>query len=69
MDAMVFEYKKWDEFCKRLHNTGMKSIPACEVTETTGKYIVLKHDVETDVSRAFELAKLPRQKDLMGESK
>jgi len=55
---MVFEYKKWDEFCKNLHDNSLISIPACEVKETVGKYIVLKHDVETDVPRALELAKI-----------
>lgn len=56
--AMVFEYKKWDEFCKKLQNAGLLSIPSCEVKESIGKYIVLKHDVETDVPRALELAKI-----------
>lgn len=58
MNAMVFEYKKWDEFCKRLHEAGLTSIPACDVGESKGRYIVLKHDVETDVPRAVELAKI-----------
>lgn len=55
---MIFEYKRWDDFCKKLHDNGFISIPACEVKKMVGKYIVLKHDVETDVSRAMELAKI-----------
>lgn len=58
MSVMVFEYKIWDEFCKKLHEAGLISIPACEVENNSRKYIVLKHDVETDVSRAVELAKI-----------
>lgn len=53
---MVFEYKKWDEFCKKLCDAGIIGIPACKIQKE--KYLVLKHDVETDVSRALELAKI-----------
>lgn len=55
---MVFNYKKWDEFCRKLHGIGLISIPACEVTEQLKHYIVLKHDVETNVSRAVVLAEI-----------
>lgn len=61
MNAMVFEYKKWDEFCGKLRDAGLISIPACEVSETSNRYIILKHDVETDVPRAFELAKIEQK--------
>ena len=55
---MIFNYKEWDEFCKALYESGRISIPACEVDSSTHGYIVLKHDVETDVSRALELARI-----------
>lgn len=55
---MVFIYKKWDDFCKNLSDANRKSIPACEVESDLNEYIVLKHDVETDVTRALELAKI-----------
>ena len=55
---MIFNYKKWDEFCKDLYEAGRISIPACEVNSSKHGYIVLKHDVETDVSRALELASI-----------
>lgn len=55
---MIFVYKKWDSFCKALANKGIISIPACEVSRETESYTVLKHDVETDVLRAYELAKI-----------
>ena len=61
MSAMVFEYKRWDDFCKKLHDAGLISIPACEVRYNSAKYIVLKHDVETDVSRAIELARIEQK--------
>ena len=58
MKGMVFNYKKWDEFCKCLRDNNMVSIPACKVKNNEKRYIVLKHDVETNVSRALQLAKI-----------
>ena len=55
---MIFVYKKWDSFCRRLHEKGIHSIPACDVTKDTERYIVLKHDVETTVERALQMAKI-----------
>ncbi len=55
---MIFVYKKWDAFCKNLKEKGITSIPAKEVTEQTKNYLVLKHDVETDVSKAYKMAKI-----------
>ena len=53
---MIFEYKNWETFCRQLKDAGIISIPACEVKTSSGKFLVLKHDVETNVKRAFELA-------------
>ncbi len=58
---MIFVYKKWDEFCSVLTEKGFKSIPACEVKSDSGNYIVLKHDVETDVSHAHKIARIENQ--------
>lgn len=55
---MIFVYKKWDYFCRSLHENGIHSIPACEVEQDASPYLVLKHDVETDVPRALVLAKI-----------
>ena len=55
---MIFVYKKWDEFCKKLSENGIYSIPSKDVNKDTKGYIVLKHDVEDDVKRALELAKI-----------
>lgn len=53
---MIFVYKKWDDFCKKLHENGIHSVAAREVLDDIQKYLVLKHDVETDVARAYALA-------------
>ena len=58
---MIFVYKKWDAFCHALDQKGIRSLPAREVTADLGAYVVLKHDVETDVARAFEMAKIEQR--------
>ena len=57
---MIFVLKKWDRFCRKLSEKGMQSIPACEVTQAAGRYLVLKHDVETNVYRAFQMAQIEK---------
>lgn len=58
---MNFVYKHWDHFCRKLQEKGRYSIPACEVNADSGKYLVLKHDVETDVSHAFKIAEIEQR--------
>lgn len=53
---MIFTYNRWDEFCKNLAEKGLKSIPTKELTSAVSQYVVLKHDVETDVAKAYKLA-------------
>lgn len=55
---MIFVYKKWDEFCRKLSEHKIHSIPSCDVAQHAGAYLVLKHDVETDVSKALQMAKI-----------
>ena len=53
---MIFLYKKWELFCKKLKDNGRCSIPAKMVNAEYKDYLVLKHDVETDVTKAFQMA-------------
>ncbi len=55
---MFFLYKKWDWFCKTLSEYGIKSVSAKQLAETTERFLVLKHDVETDVAKAYRMAKI-----------
>ena len=55
---MIFTYKNWDKFCKTLSNKGVISVPAKQVFELNSKYLVLKHDVETNVKKAYKIAKI-----------
>lgn len=58
---MIFVFRKWERFCGDLREMGLQSIPACEVTKDAGSYLVLKHDVETDVARAFQMAQIEKK--------
>ena len=53
---MIFTYKIWEKFCKKLQENGISSISAKSVTAEQGQYLVLKHDVETNVPRAYAIA-------------
>ncbi len=57
---MVFTYSCWESFCKALHQRNVHSVTAKSLMEgeTAGEYIVLKHDVETGVENALEIARL-----------
>lgn len=55
---MIFIYQKWDDFCKKLQKKDIVSIPACEVTEGAESYLVLKHDIENTVLKAYKLAEI-----------
>ncbi len=60
---MIFTYKLWEEFCESLHREGQHSIPACRLmTERpAAAYLVLKHDVETNVAHALRMAEIEHQ--------
>lgn len=58
---MIFTYKVWSGFCRGLHSRGIHSIPAREVTAGTRQFLVLKHDVETDVRRAYDIARIEQR--------
>lgn len=53
---MIFVYSRWVSFCKKLAEKGMYSLPANQIVSSNKHYIVLKHDVETNVSHAYKMA-------------
>lgn len=55
---MIFTYKKWNELCEKLDANGLHSITARQVDSKLDRYIVLKHDVETDINKALDIAKI-----------
>lgn len=54
---MIFTYTHWKNFCESLKNKNIISVPACEVRENSD-FLVLKHDVETNVKKAYKMAKI-----------
>lgn len=60
---MIFVYTHWEKFCRELREKGIFSIPACDVAQgkAAQPYLVLKHDVETSVSRAYVMAKIEQK--------
>lgn len=55
---MIFVYNRWDAFCKALASKGLHSIPSKDIVPSETQFIVLKHDVETDVKKAYKLASI-----------
>lgn len=57
---MIFTYSVWEQFCKELSNKNIKSITAESLMDQKplGNYLVLKHDVETNVASAYNMAKI-----------
>lgn len=58
---MIFVLKKWDKFCKELQKKSIYSISAKDVTGINNAYLVLKHDVETDVPKALKMAQIEQK--------
>jgi hypothetical protein len=57
---MIFVYRQWDKFCRLLDSKNIHSITAAQVllNKYNNKYLVLKHDVETAVEKAYRIAKI-----------
>ena len=53
---MVFVYSTWSNFCRELQLLDIHSVPARDVTSALDHYLVLKHDVETNVRSAYTMA-------------
>lgn len=58
---MIFTYSKWEHFCEKLAEKGFQSLPAKDIDGENPKYIVLKHDVETDVAKALKMAAIEQK--------
>ncbi len=55
----MFVYKKWEAFCKMLSENKIHSITACDALKNKEKkFLILKHDVETNPQKALVMAKI-----------
>ena len=57
---MIFVYKQWDEFCRKLKDNGFASVSAATILKAKPDkpFLVLKHDVETNPSKALRFAQI-----------
>jgi len=57
---MIFVFSKWDFFCRNLAKKNILSVRISDILNHTSKqpFLVLKHDVETNVRNAFILASI-----------
>ena len=57
---MYFLFPKWREFCERLDGENIHSVTAKDVLSglIKEKYLILKHDIETNVERAYKMAQI-----------
>ncbi|WP_409252140.1 hypothetical protein V1502_18905 [Bacillus sp. SCS-153A] len=56
----MFVYKQWEYFCEKLSDNGINSVTAASVLKTKQEnpFLILKHDVETNPSKALKLAQI-----------
>ena len=53
----MFIYKEWDNFCDILRKNNILSVTAeNQHEEKSSKFLILKHDVETNVKKAYKLS-------------
>lgn len=57
---MIFTQKNWEKFCKKISDENLISIPLkeCFNKPITERIVCLKHDVETNVFKAFKIAEI-----------
>ena len=63
---MIFVFRKWRVFCKTLTDKGITSIPANALSYGQKSFLVLKHDVETNVKKAYIIAKIEKEQGHCG---
>jgi len=57
----MFLYKQWENFCRELDNNGFNSVTAASLINDNvdkGDFLVLKHDVENNPSKALKFAEI-----------
>lgn len=62
----MFYYKNWHRFCRWLADSGYRTCTAQQSLERDEPFVVLKHDVETNVPRALQLAQIEQKYGICG---
>ncbi len=55
---MTFLYREWEKFCRALAERGIRSTPIASIEKGKETFFVLKHDVETNVPKAYHMAQI-----------
>lgn len=64
----MFYYQNWELFCSWVNSVGIKNSTAQKslTSSSDDRFIVFKHDVETNVPRAFKLAEIENKYGICG---
>tara|TARA_B110001452_G_scaffold267571_1_gene278121 strand:+ start:426 stop:1259 length:834 start_codon:yes stop_codon:yes gene_type:complete len=57
----MFVFKEWDRFCSEIKNKNincLRAFDALEAAKTNSRYLIIKHDVETNVNKALKIAQI-----------
>lgn len=57
----MFVFKEWDNFCFQIRKLNIECVTAVEALEAAKKksgYLIIKHDVETNVKKALKIAQI-----------
>ena len=63
----MFIYKEWERFCSKICDLGINCVTAYEALELSkldNHYMIIKHDVETNVEKALKLALIENKYNL-----
>jgi len=63
----MFIFKEWEVFCSQIFDLNIKCVTAVEalsVSKTLERYVIIKHDVETNVGKALKLAQIENKYQL-----
>ena len=64
----MFYYKNWNDFCKKLSGSGLKLCTAEQSLnlQMGTRFVVLKHDVEDNIPKAYKLAAIEHKYGICG---
>ena len=57
----MFIYREWDRFCFEISNKNINCLTASDAlkaAKTNSNYLIIKHDVETNVKKALKIAQI-----------
>lgn len=65
----MFIFKEWEIFCSQISDLNIRSVTAFEaltLSKTSEKYLIVKHDVETNIEKALKIAQIENKYEVRG---